>query len=239
MQRAWPRPERRSGRRSSSQRSTSRCGRRAGATSPRARSWLLVREFRPPTRFSRAAADGTLALEQLERGAITPAAAAAAVRTDLLDTYDGRIRTALATAAEAEQLGFSASRADAATSLLGYWAIVGPVFREQRGVAAGEAATAEIRQLAALARSGRERRRRAIAPRECRLEGFRAAPLSDRRDPASRGPARPFRAPRLDRVRTRSQQRQGDEGLRDPGSDLVQGRRCGRVRGSRADPARA
>ena len=33
-----------------------------------ARAWLLVREFRPPTRFTRAAADGTLALERLGDG---------------------------------------------------------------------------------------------------------------------------------------------------------------------------
>jgi hypothetical protein len=79
MRPGWPRPGRRSGRRSA------RSVRRVGAATRQgdvaaARSWLLVREFRPPTRFSRAAADGTLALVQLETGAITPAAAAAVVR---------------------------------------------------------------------------------------------------------------------------------------------------------------
>ena len=34
----------------------------------RARGWLLVREFRPPTRFSRAAEDATLALDALAAG---------------------------------------------------------------------------------------------------------------------------------------------------------------------------
>ena len=36
-----------------------------------ARAWLLVREFRPPTRFTRAAADATLALDGLAKGSLT------------------------------------------------------------------------------------------------------------------------------------------------------------------------
>jgi len=85
----------------------------------RARAWLLVREFRPPTRFTRAAADGTLALERLGKGAVSPRVAATAVRRDLLDTYDGRIRSTLAALGEADRLGFAASRAEAGALVLG------------------------------------------------------------------------------------------------------------------------
>ncbi|MGH3013148.1 MAG: hypothetical protein ACRDMY_15105, partial [Gaiellaceae bacterium] len=56
-----------------------------------ARAWLLVREFRKPTRFTRPAADATLALQALEEGRLAAAAAAAAVRADLLDTYQARL----------------------------------------------------------------------------------------------------------------------------------------------------
>ena len=66
----------------------------------------------------------------------------------------------------------------AAASVLGYWAIVGPVFKEQRGPDAWRATTAEIRQLAASSRSG-QNVAESINRVNGRLEGFRAAPLSD------------------------------------------------------------
>ena len=40
----------------------------------RARAWLLVREFQAPTRFTRAAADATVALDGLSAGTLRPAA---------------------------------------------------------------------------------------------------------------------------------------------------------------------
>ena len=61
----------------------------------RARQWLLVREFRKPTRFSRPGADGTLALESLSEGEVTAQAALESIRADLLDTYQARLRAAL------------------------------------------------------------------------------------------------------------------------------------------------
>ena len=67
-----------------------------------ARSWLLVREFRPPTRFSRAADDATVALDGLADGSVAPRSAASAVRRDLLDTYDARLRTSLTDLREAD-----------------------------------------------------------------------------------------------------------------------------------------
>jgi high-affinity iron transporter len=142
-----------------------------------ARSWLLVREFRPPTRFTRAAADGTLALERLGNGSLAPAAAAAVIRRDLLDTYDGRLRSTLAALAEAHGLGFAASRAEAGALVLGYWGVLGPAYRAQRGEREWRTTTAAVEALAAATRSGA-----AVGPTlrraEARLEGFRAAPLS-------------------------------------------------------------
>jgi high-affinity iron transporter len=136
-----------------------------------ARAWLLVREFRPPTRFSRAAADATMAVDRLSAGTMTPRAAAAAVRTDLLDTYDGRMRSSLGALADAEA-GFDVRRAESAALASGYWSILRPSFVAQRGEARARGVDRAVERLdgrAPVAAAGRVERL---------LEGFRAAPLS-------------------------------------------------------------
>jgi high-affinity iron transporter len=143
-----------------------------------ARSWLLVREFRPPTRFSRPRADATLALDALSAGTLSPAKAASAVRADLLDTTDGRIRSALDSVAEASSLGFAVRRAEAGALALGYWSILAPVYRAQRGPAAERRAGHALTSLAAATASGRGVPA-ALAAAERALEGFRAAPLPE------------------------------------------------------------
>ena len=140
-------------------------------------AWLLVREFRPPTRFSRPGADATLALGALAAGRLTPQKAAAAVRTDLLDTVDGRIRAALASVAEADQLGFAVRRAEAGALAFGYWQMLAPAYRAQRGAAAAKRAESAFAALAAATASGL-RVAAPLALAETALEGFRAAPLS-------------------------------------------------------------
>jgi high-affinity iron transporter len=142
-----------------------------------ARSWLLVREFRPPTRFSRAAADATLALDALEEGTLAPAEAAAAVRADLLDTYEGRLRAALVGARDAARLGFAATRAEMGALVAGYWRIVAPAYSALRGVAAARAAERAFGRLAAATAAGAPLGP-PLAAVERALEGFRAAPLS-------------------------------------------------------------
>jgi high-affinity iron transporter len=142
-----------------------------------ARAWLLVREFRPPTRFSRPGADGTLALGALDAGRLTPQKAAAAVRTDLLDTVDGRIRAALASVAEADQLGFAVRRAEAGALALGYWQLLAPAYRAQRGTATARSAERAFGALATATATGL-RVGKPLALAESSLEGFRAAPLS-------------------------------------------------------------
>jgi high-affinity iron transporter len=142
-----------------------------------ASSWLLVREFRPPTRFSRAAADGTLALDRLAKGELSPKRAAAAVRADLLDTYDGRLRASLDLVRQATLAGFPARRAEAAASAAGYWAIVRPAFRAQRGAAETDAASEAFNALVAEAVAGRPGTAQLVLIDRA-LEGFRAAPLA-------------------------------------------------------------
>jgi high-affinity iron transporter len=141
-----------------------------------ARRWLLVREFRPPTRFSRAAADATLALDRLAAGEIRPAEAAAAVRADLLDTYDGRLRSSLDAFRAATAAGFYVRGAEAAYAAAGYWSIVRPVFRAQRGAAETAEATEAFGALTRAAVSAKGAAR-PLARVDRALEGFRAAPL--------------------------------------------------------------
>jgi high-affinity iron transporter len=143
-----------------------------------ARSWLLVREFRPPTRFSRAAADATLALDGLADGSIAPRAAAGAVRRDLLDTYDARLRTALTAARDADERSFASTRAEMGALALGYWGILAPAFRAQHGVAETRTVTRTFEALAAAALRGHGLDK-PLASVERTLSAFRAAPLSE------------------------------------------------------------
>jgi high-affinity iron transporter len=143
-----------------------------------ARSWLLVREFRPPTRFSRAAADATVALDELADSSLAPRAAAAAVRRDLLDTYDARLRSSLSELRAADTLGYDATRSELAALALGYWRILAPVYGRQRGGSPTTDLTQAFERIAAAAARGRLPQA-AFDHIERELSGFRAAPLSE------------------------------------------------------------
>ncbi len=151
----------------------------AGGDADGAREWLLVRDFRAPTRFSRPGADATLAVKALAAGTTTRAAAAAAVRTDLLDTYQDRMRVALAHADDAGSAGFDAKRAGASALAAGYFAILADAYEEQLGASKAASAIAAFRALAAAALAGDdtayESSRRQV---DASIGGFRAAPLS-------------------------------------------------------------
>jgi high-affinity iron transporter len=142
-----------------------------------ARRWLLVREFRPPTRFSRAAADATVALDDLRDDSITPRAATGIVRRDLLDTYDARLRTTLSELREADALSYGTTRAELGALALGYWRILAPVYRTQSNAQSTRALTVDFERIASSSATGRAPT--ATMDRvEAALAGFRAAPLS-------------------------------------------------------------
>jgi high-affinity iron transporter len=145
-----------------------------------ARAWFLVREFRPPTRFSRAGIEGTVALDELAAGRIPPAQAAGIVRRDLLDTYDARLRTTLTDVSDATALGFAVQRSESAARAAGLWRILAPTYRAQRGPAAGRSADTAVAALARAATAGGDPAVRAALGRVTRLlSGFRAVPLAD------------------------------------------------------------
>jgi len=143
---------------------------------PAARAWLLVREFRQATRFSRPNADGTLALVALEQGKLTPTAAAEAIRADLFDTYQARLTEALRSIAATEAQGFTLRRAEYAAAAQGYFAILQPAYLAQREATATSALAEQFAQLTASSVTATS-----LAPTVdaimTALDGFRAAPL--------------------------------------------------------------
>ncbi|HEU4328704.1 MAG TPA: FTR1 family protein [Roseiflexaceae bacterium] len=142
-----------------------------------ARAWLPLREFRHATRFSRPGTDATVAVAAAAAGRMAPAEALAAVRADLLDTYQARLTAALHDAQQADRQGFAQRRAEAAALAEGYLALLGPVYQEQRGpdaLAQLQRLAADLRAAAAAGQALDGR----IAPIEQALQGFRAAPLS-------------------------------------------------------------
>ncbi len=144
-----------------------------------ARDWLLVRDFRAPTRFTRAGTDATLAVSALAQDQTQPAAAARAIRTDLLDTYEAKLRAALDDAIVASRRGFAVRLAEEVALARGYAAIVEPSYRTQRGDAALAQLEGALERLETTAAGESPRPFAAAADEVVRLlEGFRAAPLA-------------------------------------------------------------
>ena len=145
-----------------------------------ARAWLLVRDFRQSTRFTRPGVDATAALLALDAGDQEPADAALAVRKDLLDAYQSRLSTNLDAAAQAGERGFAPRFAEAAALAAGYWSILAPEYRRQRGPAAARAASDDFAALREAAAANRFASFGAAGERIARdLQGFTAAPFTD------------------------------------------------------------
>lgn len=142
-----------------------------------AQIWLPLREFRPVTRFSRPNSDATLAVERVVRGELAPTEALIAVRADLLDTYQARLTESLHDAVEAQNKGFAMRRVEYAALAQGYWSLLAPAYREQRGADAQVQVDQAFVTLQQAAQSGAELPA-AVSAIEAALNGFRAAPLS-------------------------------------------------------------
>ena len=134
-----------------------------------ARDWLATREFRQASRFTRLNADATTAVEGLAAGKVTPAAALAAVRADLLDGYQARMNDALAGVQDAAARGYRTRTAEQSALAQGYFALLAPAYRAAKGEAALSELRSELKTLPAGLKAVRTG-----------LEGFRAAPLSER-----------------------------------------------------------
>jgi high-affinity iron transporter len=135
-----------------------------------AAEWLLLREFRTATRFTRPGADATIAVRRLARGRIAPQAAHAAVVKDLLDAYQARLRELLDDAGRGADRDLPERRAEAAAQAAGYFEILAARYTEDRGAAATDGARATFAAL----RTGEAEPKAAAAA----LEGFTAAPFT-------------------------------------------------------------
>jgi high-affinity iron transporter len=141
--------------------------------------WLLVREFRQATRFTRPGIDATEALERLEKGEIAAAEAVTAIRKDLLDAYQSRLVSYLDEAAQAADRNFAAAFAEHAALAAGYWQILAPTYESQRGAAARAEADSIFRATAsAAARGDRRGFTQASDSALTLLDGFTAAPFT-------------------------------------------------------------
>jgi high-affinity iron transporter len=144
-----------------------------------AASWLLIREFRKATRFTRPGVDGTLAVRELARGHMGRRAALLGVKKDLLDAYQASLADHLGEADEAASHGFRARWAQTAAVVAGLWQILAPEYEKTRGASARATTDAAFERLERTAlrgdRAGFAAARKAVARA---LDGFTAAPFT-------------------------------------------------------------
>jgi high-affinity iron transporter len=147
--------------------------------SDRAATWLLLREFRKATRFTRPGVDATVAVRELARREISPREAALAVRKDLLDAYQASLGDRLVEAEDAAERGFRSRWAQTAALATGLWPILAPEYASVRGGAATSELAEAFARLAGSARRGDRRRFAAARAQVARaLDGFVAAPFT-------------------------------------------------------------
>jgi high-affinity iron transporter len=145
----------------------------------RAREWLLVRAFKPITRFARPSAASSVAIASLADGVIPRARAVRSIRGDLLDTYEALLRSSLSDTHEALRAGLPEKAAATAATARGYWWILRDAFAGQRGRTATARLDRSFDELVRAARTGRAAvTAAASASVEDDLLAFRAAPLS-------------------------------------------------------------
>jgi high-affinity iron transporter len=145
----------------------------------KARAWLLVREFKPVTRFSHPSAAASVAIASLADGIIPRARAVQSIRSDLLDTYEALLRASLADTEDALRAGLPEKAAGSAATARGYWWILRQAFVGQRGEAAAVRLDRTFERLVGAARGGRPAAiAGATASVEDDLLAFRAAPLA-------------------------------------------------------------
>ncbi|MDF2627785.1 MAG: iron permease [Symbiobacteriaceae bacterium] len=156
-----------------------------------ARTWLRLREFRAPTRFSRPSADATRAVERFAAGQVDGPTALVSLRADLLDTYQERLRLSLLELQVAQEKGFTARAAEHGALAAGYFAMLAPAYAEQRGADALRAAEAALGALRTAALAGRPTGAELEKVEEA-LHGFRAAPLSPEEQARRAGQFRRF-----------------------------------------------
>jgi len=147
-------------------------------------SWLQVRDFRTPTKFSRPGADSTLAMKALAEGKGTFDDALLAVKADLLDTYQAKLNEALVNADNAQLQGFDVKTAEQSALAAGYFDLLTDenlskayvALHSADGLTRGQAAFALL--VKASLSDDSVNYKSARGQIDAALKGFRAAPLS-------------------------------------------------------------
>lgn len=134
-----------------------------------ARRWLALREYRLASPLSRLGADATDAIEEMAAGEITPEQALQTVHADVLDGYQSRMNDALRELQNADARGFKTLSAEKKALAKGYFRLLEPAYREQRGTEATQKMHQHLQNLPA-----------SFDEVEQAFSGFRAAPLSKR-----------------------------------------------------------
>jgi high-affinity iron transporter len=144
-----------------------------------AATWLLLREFRKATRFTRPGVDATLAVRELAHGRSGRRAALMGVKKDLLDADQASLADHLALADDAAEHEFHARWAQTAAVAAGLWQILAPEYEKTRRRAARAQADAAFGRLARTALRGDQRAFAAARKQVARaLDGFTAAPFT-------------------------------------------------------------
>jgi high-affinity iron transporter len=145
----------------------------------RAATWLLLREFRKATRFTRPGVDATLAVRELARGRGGPRLAVLGVKKDLLDAYQASLSDQLGEAADAAERDFRARWAQTAAVAAGLWRILAPEYEQTRGSPPRARADAAFARLERTARHGRHDDFASAREQVARaLDGSTAAPFT-------------------------------------------------------------
>jgi high-affinity iron transporter len=143
----------------------------------RAREWLLIRDFRQATRFTRPGVDATTALDALAAGDLSAADAVTQIRKDLLDAYQSRLIEYLDEAATESERGYEPAVAESLAIASGYWGMLAPEYQEQRGATERRAADEEFAALPGYAATPRQVPA-AVRRAEALLNHFTAAPFT-------------------------------------------------------------
>ncbi len=144
-----------------------------------ARTWLLIRDFREATRFTRPGIDATAAVDALAAGDVEPHEAMLQVRKDLLDAYQARLDGFLDDAEQEQERGFGPALAESAGLVNGYWKILAPEYENQRSAEERATADEDFAELEEAAVAGDEQGfQDANEAVRADLDGFVAAPFT-------------------------------------------------------------
>jgi high-affinity iron transporter len=142
----------------------------------RANDWLALREFRRVTRLTRVSTDATKAVQGALAGTTPVRDAVAAVKADLLDTYQARLTQILGELQVAADKRFLTRQVESAALAAGYFEILAPAYEKQRGATELAGARQTFAELRLAARTNTDLPA-ALARVQALLSGFRAAPL--------------------------------------------------------------